>query len=149
MDSDLSSFVDDLCAIVCDLKEKGIVLNSNGIFNTATPIRFLGDTIIGVPLTRGEISMNANEILNAAKILPYLVERTTRKFLVGSYGLKHTVEKTLKCGYISNGYTILAMLYLKYDMKLPNEHPINCSFACKYVKSDASIKPPTFNLLKL
>lgn len=148
MDNELSSFIDHLYAIVCDLKTKNIILNSNGIFNKATPSRFLGDAPIGVPLSKAEIGINVKELLNAVKILPFLVETTTRKYLVGSYGLKHTVEKHLQGGYISNGYVILAMLYLKYDMKLPKESPINCNFACKYVKSDGSLKSASSELLK-
>ncbi len=147
METDLTSFINDLYVIVCNLNEQNIALNSYGIFNRSTPNRFLGDTVNHTSFSKVELTVNATEFLNAVKILPFLVEKTTRKFLVGSY-LKHVVEKHLRGGYISNGYVILAMLYLKYDMRLPKESPINCSFACKYIKSDASIKPASSNLLK-
>lgn len=128
---------DELYAIVCNLKEKGIILNADGIFDTKLPTRFRDNTE-RVPFTQSEIENKLDVIHQAVKIAPFLVQTTTRKYLTGSYGLKHLVEKHLTSGYISNGEMILAMLYLKYEMKLPKESSINCNFACKFVKSDAS-----------
>jgi hypothetical protein len=129
--------VNELYTIVCNLKEKGIILNRSGIFDTKIPIRFR-DNIERLPFTELEIKNSSDYILQAVKIAPLCVKTTTRKYLVGSYGLKHVVEKHLTSGYISNGEMILVMLYLKYDMKLPKESPINCNFACKYIESDGS-----------
>ena len=127
-------FVDEIYTIVCNLKEKGIILNGDGIFDTKLPTRFRDNTP-RQPFTKSEIENNST-ILKAVKIAPFFVKTTTRKYLVGSYGLKHVVEKHI--GYITNGEMILVMLYLKYDMKLPKESPINCNFACKYVETDGS-----------
>ena len=129
--------VDELYAIVCSLKEKGIILNRSGIFDTKLPMRFRDNTE-RLPFTKSEIENNSDYILQAVKFAPFCVKTTTRKYLVGSYGLKHIVEKHLTSGYISNGEMILVMLYLKYDMKLPKESPINCNFACKYIESDGT-----------
>jgi hypothetical protein len=129
--------VEELYTIVCNLKEKGIILNRSGIFDTKIPIRFRDNTE-RVPFTKIEIENNSDYLQQVIKLAPFFVKTTTRKYLVGSYGLKHAIEKHVKSGYISNGEMILAMLYLKYDMKLPKESPINCNFACKYIDSDGT-----------
>ena len=128
---------EELYTIVCNLKEKGVILNRDGIFDTKLPTRFRDNTD-RQPFTKSEIEKSLDCLLQAVKIAPFVVKTTTRKYLVGSYGLKHVIEKHLPLGYITIGEMILVMLYLKYDMKLPKESPINCNFACKYVETDGS-----------
>lgn len=70
-------------------------------------------------------------------LIPLIVETTKSRALVGSYGLKHRLEKLVIENYISNGVAILAMLLLGHRARLPQtiDSP-NCEFFCKYAKND-------------
>jgi len=133
--------IDTLMTIVHDLMSRDIILNDYGIFNKKAQKNWYesqGDHPL-TPFTRDVLTAELNNITRAIEIIPFLVIKTTRKGLVGSYGLKHVIEKHTT-HYISNGVSILAMLYLKYSMVLSTEGSLNCTFLCNYVKSDACAK---------
>lgn len=114
--------------IVSDLEQKGLYLNRSGLFLTPQTQK----------MTEEDIVKNFNVLHKAYKITPFLLITTSKKGLVGSYGLKHTVEKTMQENYISNGDIILVMLCLGYALTkqlFDNSNP-NCVFNAKYAKHD-------------
>jgi hypothetical protein len=132
----------DCMKIVNDLYAKGIVLNGHGIFDKraiAEWLRTHTDGRIPTPYTRETLG-NIEPIMKAIRIIPFLVKTTTRKGLIGSYGLKHVLEKTFfvenRGSYMSNGEAILAMLFLKYKVHLSEQGSWNCTFNCMYAKND-------------
>lgn len=131
--------------IVNDLQAKGLILNGEGIYDKraiAEWNRTYPYDPSPVPFTREEIlgHTNGEHIMKAIRIIPFMVKTTTRKGLVGSYGLKHVLEKTFHVenngSYMSNGEAILAMLYLKYKMHISENGSWNCTFNCMYAKND-------------
>lgn len=107
------------------LRELGLHLYDNGIFTKPQN-------------DRNALAVEAewDTLMTASKLIPLMVLKTSRKGLVGSYGLKHVVERVMSAGYLSNGQLILVMLILGYTMMVPHGHGPNCSFNCQYVKSD-------------
>ena len=69
------------------------------------------------------------DIMEAMKIIPTFIIPSYH-YSVFSYGGKHTIEKVMKNGYISNGCFISAMILLKYKYKKP--HSLNVDFKAKY-----------------
>ena len=133
--------IDALMAIVYDYAGRNIIINENGIFDRKAQKAWHEnhrDTLL-TPFSREALTADINSITKVIDLIPFLVIRTTRKGLVGSYGLKHILERHIS-GYVSNGIAILAMLYLKYTMTISNEGSCNCVFLCNYVKSDACAK---------
>jgi len=142
--------LNECMAIVHELKNRNVILNGEGIYDkkavrnwVTLPFNtFKNPNPIPepVPFTREEIQASGEAILKAIKIIPFVVKKTTRKGLVGSYALKHCLEKTFfvenNGSYLENGQAILAMLYLKYGMKLSEEGSWNCTFHCDYAKND-------------
>jgi len=130
--------------IVSDLKAKGIILNEIGIFDKRATAEWkrLNNNKELVPFTVEELSYEWRllTLIKAIRIIPFLVKTTTRKFLVGSYSLKHILERTFYVehsgSYMSNGEAILAMLFLKYKYHLSEDGNWNCSFSCIYAKND-------------
>jgi hypothetical protein len=137
--------IDVLMTIIHDLMSRDIILNDYGIFNKKAQKNWYESQVESkahpglIPFTRDDLTAELNNITRVIEIIPFLVIKTTRKGLVGSYGLKHVLERHTS-HYISNGVSILAMLYLKYGMVLSTEGSFNCTFLCNYVKSDACIK---------
>ena len=113
----------DLYNIVLKLNSEGVVLNSTGIYTTKEE-----------PFKQEEINQSIEVLKDAIKLIPFMVKKTTKKALVGSYCLKDKVEK--HTGYLSNGQVILCMLYLNYRYLI--RHQMNCSFFCLYAESDAN-----------
>ena len=141
----MEHLVDDLMAIVNDLKGKNVILNNLGMFDVralkahnkeSAPQRSNSPI---VPFTREEVAA-ADCIVKAIKILPLLLRKTTRKAMTGSYGLKHYVERLITSAnwgsYMGNGHLILAMLYLKYDYKPDPKGSLNCFFLADYADND-------------
>ena len=134
--------IEVLMTIIHDLMSRDIILNDYGIFNKKAQKSWYDSQMNHpdlIPFTRDDLTAELNNITRAIELIPFLVIKTTRKGLVGSYGLKHVLERHTS-HYISNGVSILAMLYLKYVMVLSTEGSFNCTFLCNYVKSDACIK---------
>jgi hypothetical protein len=141
-----ASLTDKAMAIIDDLKEKGIILNGDGIFDKRAVAKWIEWATIHKcapvapkPFTREEVEA-ADCIPKAMKIIPFLVLKTTRKGMVGSYGLKHRVEKLITTdtsgSYMSNGEAILAMLLLGYSVVYSRDGSWNCTFHCKYARND-------------
>lgn len=140
-----ASLVDKAMTIIHDLKSKNIILNEDGIFDKRAQeewkklIHGGNGNYPDVPFTREQVEQSQS-IAKAIKIIPFLVLKTTRKGLVGSYGLKHLIEDcittTNKGSYMTNGEAILAMLLLDYTIILSKEGSLNCTFHCQYVKND-------------
>jgi hypothetical protein len=135
---------EQLFNIVKEWEARGIIINGDGIFNTDaqrewqkyhrmcnTP-QFNDDCF--KTFTKEELSRAA--IIETIKLLPYLLKTTLKKYLVGSYGLKHVVEKKITSQYISNGEVIIAMIYLGYIPSLTDEW--NCKFNCRYIETDGN-----------
>ena len=137
----MSPFVDALLTIVYEHASRNIILNEYGIFDRKAQKAWYENhrDIPLTPFTREALTADISNIAKVIDIIPFLVIRTTRKGLVGSYGLKHVLERHIP-GYVSNGVAILAMLYLNYNMIMSNEGSPNSTFLCNYVKSDASAK---------
>lgn len=142
----METIIDDLMKIVNELGARGIVLNSNGIYDARAikkwnhPInQHLGGCTPVEPFTSEQL-LNADSILKAIKIIPLLVRTTSKKYLVGSYGMKHHVEKLISTNnngsYMSNGQLILAMIYCGYKYRLREEGTWNCDFLAEYVRAD-------------
>jgi hypothetical protein len=140
MDAELKTA---LIKIVSDLLiHKGLILNKHGIFDRRASIKWNreGWDKSGClePFTDVEIDNEA--ILKAIKLIPLLVKKTTRKGLVGSYGLKHSIEKLISVdgrgSFLSNGEAILAMLYKNYTYKISEEGSWNCNFLAEFAKND-------------
>jgi len=140
-----ATLLTQLMNIVHELKNRDIILNGHGIFDKKAlknwnnrPDHITPEPC--VPFTREQIQQSAEAIIKAIKIIPFLVLKTTRKGLVGSYGLKHVIEKTFhvegRGSYLENGEAILTMLFLKYGMILSQEGSWNCTFHCNYAKND-------------
>lgn len=145
MDAQLSQ----LMHIVHMLKSRDIILNGDGIFDKKAVKNWLAVPMSNVqtpvPFTEEQIMQSGDAIMKAIKIIPFLVLKTTRKGLVGSYGLKHVIEKTFhidgRGSYLSNGECILAMLFLNYGIILSQEGSWNCTFHCNYAKNDYASRP--------
>ena len=140
MDAELKTA---LMKIVSDLViNKGIILNSHGIFDRRATVKWNreGWSKMGTPEPFTESEIDNEAILKAIKLIPLLVRKTTRKGLVGSYGLKHSIEKLISVdgrgSYLSNGEAILAMLYKNYSYKISEEGSWNCNFLAEYAKND-------------
>lgn len=140
----MEHLVDDLMAIVNDLKGKNVILNNLGIYDARTIKAQNKDDQTRsrspiVPFTREEV-LGADCIIKAIKVLPLLLKKTTRKAIIGSYGLKNYVERLITSvnwgPYMGNGHLILAMLYLKYEYRLDVKGSLNCFFLADYADND-------------
>lgn len=113
--------------IIAQLKTKGLYLNRDGLFTQPQKSEMLEE----------DITREWNNLLTASKLVPFMVQTTSKKGLTGSYGLKHVVERALRYSYIGNGDMILVMLVLGYKViKTEDYGGPNCSFNCKYVEND-------------
>jgi hypothetical protein len=141
-----ASLIDRAMAIIDALKEKGVILNGDGIFDKRAVAKWIewAPTVgvaatAPVPFTREEVA-GSDCIVKAMKLIPFLVLKTTRKGMVGSYGLKHRIEKLIttetRGSYMENGQAILAMLLLRYTIIYSKDGSWNCTFHCKYALND-------------
>ena len=114
-----------------EYESNGWVIAQNGIFRSAKA----EDATLWKDNLRERIPV----IRKCMGLIPLLVITTKNKALVGSYSLKHRLEKTITEGYVSNGEAIIAMLLLGHRVSLPEPTrtgSINCDFFCKYVVND-------------
>lgn len=82
---------------------------------------------------KGENLFNIKRIQQAFSDLDKIVKPLSQ-YKVGSYGLKHTVEKFQKEGYICNGDLIVAMLVKGYGARFGKTNEsleVNCMFKAK------------------
>lgn len=79
------------------------------------------------PMSESDRVFYASRIAYLLEAIPHLLKpRSTLNTMMGSYGLKHYVERHIG-GYVSNGELIVAMLLLEYKMKRIEDSP-NCFF---------------------
>jgi len=135
-----ASLVDKAMRIIHDLKSKNVILNEEGIFDKRAQEEWKRNgNSLEDPFTREQIEQS-EPIAKAIKLIPFLVLKTTRKGLVGSYALKHILEDcittTIQGSYMTNGEAILAMMILDYTIILSKEGSWNCTFHCQYAKND-------------
>lgn len=144
--------VDKAMSIIEGLRTKDIILNDAGIYDKKAQMEWrksiqYGKEPIEPSFTREQVEA-CQSIAKAIKLIPLLVLKTTRKGLVGSYHLKHVIERlittTNQGSYMSNGEAILAMLLLDHTMILSKEGSWNCTFHCSWAKNDhcESSSPP-------
>jgi hypothetical protein len=92
---------------------------------------------INKQFTKQEIEERVETLINAFNIIPFLIIKTSRKGLTGSYGLKHIIEKFLTgIPYLSNGECILLMIALDIGFHFQKDpYNPNITFCVKYTSS--------------
>ena len=138
----MEHLVNRFLEIVDEHQNRGIFLTDEGVF-TPTTIKHFEKAHGSTPKVYSRVQFESmpayqqENILKALRLIPFVVRKTSSKCMVGSYGLKHNLEKYFSHSYICNGDVILCMLYLGYKMR-PDRDGWNARFGCDYVKNDAT-----------
>jgi hypothetical protein len=94
-----------------------------------------------VPLENYNEEKQNKKLFNIMQIVKiqnslHQVVQEGNQYKIGSYGLKHAVEKC-DIGYISNGDCIVAMILNGYSARFKkkgeNQIDVNCEFKAKYI----------------
>ena len=144
----MEHLVNRFLEIVDEHQNRNIFLTDEGVFTPttlqhfrkahgSTPKVYTREHFMSMP------DYQKDNIIKAIRLIPFVVRKTSSKCLVGSYGLKHTLEKYFSHSYMCNGDAILCMLYLGYTMK-PDREGWNARFNCDYAKNDSVQNPPVF-----